>query len=86
MRITARAEAGIIRVTVKDSGCGGLQLQISSTSLQPSPSGLGLGLANVSKRLQLCYGAETDLSFDPSPQGTTVQFSIPIRLAEFAVR
>ena len=86
VRITAKAEAGIIRVTVKDSGCGGLQPHVSNTSRQSSPPGLGLGLANVSKRLQLCYGAESDLSFEPGPLGTTVQFSIPIRLAEFAVR
>ena len=43
--------------------------------------GMGLGLENVSKRLQLCYGDESDLTFEPGPQETTVQFSIPIRLA-----
>lgn len=85
VRITAKAETGIIRVTVKDSGCGGLQPQVSKAIPQSSPPGLGLGLANVSKRLQLCYGAESDLSFEPGPQETTVQFSIPIHLAEFAV-
>ena len=86
VRITAKAEMGIIRVTVKDSGCGGSHSQVSSATAQSTPHGLGLGLANVSKRLQLCYGVESDLTFEPGPKETTVQFSIPIRLAEFAVR
>lgn len=86
VRITAKAEMGFIRVTVKDSGCGGWRPQDASTTTLSAPRGLGLGLANISKRLQLCYGAESDLTFEPGPKETTVQFSILIRLAEFAVR
>ena len=86
VRITAKAEIGIIRVTVKNSGCGGSEPQAPDVTTRSTPHGLGLGLANVSKRLQLSYGAESDLTFEPGPKETTVQFSIPIRLAEFAVR
>ena len=60
--------------------------QVCSVTAQPSPAGLGLGLANVSKRLQLCYGGESDLTFESGPRETTVEFSIPIRLAEFGLR
>ena len=85
VRITAKAEMGVIRVTVKDSGCGG-RIRKFQRHGYVHRIGLGLGLANVSKRLQLCYGVESELTFEPGPKETTVQFSIPIRLAEFAVR
>jgi hypothetical protein len=75
VRISARADADAVRIRVENSGRG-----VTS----PSENGLGLGLANVSKRLQLCYGAESELSFEPGPQITTVRFSIPIRTVEFA--
>ena len=75
VRITAKSSAGLVRILVQDSGCG---------AAQPSPSGLGLGLANVSKRLQLCYGTESGLTFEPGPQMTTVRFSIPIGVAKAA--
>ena len=86
VRIAAKAEAGVIRITVQDSGCGAARPQASGGIAQPSSTGLGLGLANVSKRLQLCYGAESDLSFEAGQQMTTVRFSIPVRVAEATAR
>ena len=86
VRIAAKAEAGVIRITVQDSGCGAARPQAPGGIAQPSSTGLGLGLANVSKRLQLCYGAESDLSFEAGQQMTTVRFSIPVRVAEATAR
>ena len=81
VRITAKADAGSSGSPCRTAAAA--RQRITAGKVRP---GLGLGLANVSKRLQLCYGAESDLTFEPGPQETTVQFSIPIRLAEFAVR
>jgi hypothetical protein len=73
VRIIAKLDSGVIRITVQDSGCAS-----SAAGVRPEKSGMGLGLANVSKRLHLCYGAESDLTFRPGPQETTVEFSIPV--------
>jgi LytS/YehU family sensor histidine kinase len=35
-------------------------------------------LANVGKRLELCYGLGCELSIDSSSSGTTVQFRVPV--------
>jgi two-component system LytT family sensor kinase len=72
VRIAARLDLGVIRISVQDSGCGA-----SAMDVQLEKSGLGMGLANVSKRLRLCYGSEADLTFRPGAKETTVQFSIP---------
>ncbi len=80
VRISAKAEAGVIRVTVQDSGRG------VAPSVEPCFTGLGLGMANVSKRLQLCYGAESDLTFERGQQMTTVRFSVPVPVAALAAR
>jgi signal transduction histidine kinase len=72
VRIGVKLDSDVIRICVQDSGCGA-----SAMDVGPEKPGMGLGLANVSKRLQLCYGAESDLTFRPGAKETTVQFSIP---------
>jgi two-component system, LytTR family, sensor kinase len=60
-----------LSITVEDDGLG----------LQASPnnsSGAGVGLANVKRRLQLCFGPDADILIDSSPAGTKVQFAIPL--------
>ena len=40
--------------------------------------GAGVGLANVTRRLELCYGPEAKVILGSDAMGTKVQFSIPI--------
>jgi two-component system LytT family sensor kinase len=61
---------GEVKITVHDTGAG-----IGGTA--PDNSGAGVGLSNVSRRLQLCFGKEFDLSVAITPAGTTVSFSLP---------
>ena len=58
-------------ISVEDDGLG----------LHASPSnnsGAGVGLANVKRRLQLCFGPDADILIDSSSDGTKVQFAIPL--------
>lgn len=60
-----------LSITVEDDGLG----------LHASPnnnSGAGVGLANVKRRLQLCFGPDADILIDSSRLGTKVQFAIPL--------
>lgn len=69
VRISAKQTDAGIEVAVEDSGSGA-----------PAPAskpGMGLGLANVSKRLQLCYGTQSGIQFRLGPPVTKVGFSIP---------
>jgi two-component system LytT family sensor kinase len=77
VRVTAKRDSGVIRITVQDSGCGAGAIDVPSEKPGMRALGMGLGLANVSKRLQLCFGVESDLTFRPGPKETTVQFSVP---------
>lgn len=72
-RVCVRAEkvpAGL-RVTVEDTGIGFEQ------SRTHSQNGTGVGLANVRRRLALCYGPAADLQVQSSAAGTTVSFLVP---------
>jgi len=60
-----------LSITVEDDGLG---LNASSNN----KSGAGVGLANVKRRLQLCFGPDADILIDSSPDGTKVQFAIPL--------
>ncbi len=40
----------------------------------------GVGLENVPRRLQLCYGAESRLEFNPAAEGCQVSFAIPLAI------
>jgi LytS/YehU family sensor histidine kinase len=65
-----------LRITVEDTGAG--------MSNGGSKSGAGVGLANLKRRLQLCFGPDADLSIDSGPRGTKVQFAIPLPKAVLA--
>ncbi|MGH7487569.1 MAG: hypothetical protein ACREMY_18490, partial [bacterium] len=62
----------VLRVAVEDSGPGMDQ----NGSLEDP--GAGVGLQNVKRRLELCFGARSDLVIDSSTAGTTVRFSVPL--------
>ena len=59
-------------VTIEDNGLG-LGAANSAAS-----SGAGVGLANVKRRLQLCFGPDADILIHSSSEGTKVQFAIPL--------
>jgi two-component system, LytTR family, sensor kinase len=60
-----------LSITVEDNGLG---LDASGSN----NSGAGVGLANVKRRLQLCFGPDADILIDSSREGTKVQFAIPL--------
>ena len=70
----ARAEEGRMRVMVSDTGPG-----FEKATTTAALSGAGVGLANVSRRLELCYGPESELSVESTSRGTSVAFHIPCR-------
>jgi hypothetical protein len=74
LSLRIRREADRISVMVEDTGVG---MRETSTA----GSGAKLGLANVSRRLELCYGAATGLTITSSDAGTKVQFSAPLNRA-----
>ena len=67
LRVTVLDEE--LCIAVEDNGLG---LNASGNS------GTGVGLANVKRRLQLCFGPDADILIDSSSQGTKVQFAIPL--------
>jgi LytS/YehU family sensor histidine kinase len=69
-----------VLITVEDTGRG-----IASPNGGTGDARVGVGLANVKRRLRLCYGPETDLLVESSSAGTKVEFAIPL-LAETWLR
>lgn len=59
---------GALRVSVRDTG-GGFAAHPSSKS--------GVGIENVNRRLQLCYGPESQLDIHSDSMGSVVSFVIP---------
>jgi two-component system LytT family sensor kinase len=70
LSLRIRKEEAGISVTVEDTGVGVKQSSDAG-------SGARVGLANVTRRLQLCYGASTNLTIDSSSEGTKVHFFVP---------
>jgi signal transduction histidine kinase len=70
LSLRIRRDSDSIHITVGDTGPG-----MSNGS--SAGSGSKLGLANVSRRLELCYGSGHALTIDSSETGTTVAFSVP---------
>ncbi|HEV3199694.1 MAG TPA: histidine kinase [Bryobacteraceae bacterium] len=72
LRLTARSTDSSLTITVEDSGAG------------PKPHGAvqqagpGVGLANVTRRLQLCFGPDAGVRIQQGDFGTRVQFSVPL--------
>jgi two-component system, LytTR family, sensor kinase len=71
LSLRIRRDADAIHITVGDTGPG-------MGNGSSAGSGSKLGLANVSRRLELCYGSEHALAIDSSPTGTIVAFTIPV--------
>jgi two-component system LytT family sensor kinase len=69
VRIEAHIEDGSLQVTVSDTGPGFGEQQ-----------GTGVGLENVTRRLELSYGAAARFEIRPTSAGAEVRFTIPAAL------
>jgi LytS/YehU family sensor histidine kinase len=69
LKIRAKLAGQEAVISVEDSGSG------STAGPQP---GAGVGLANVTRRLQLCYGPQADVTIRSDASGTTAQFSVSL--------
>ena len=73
LRVTASAGDGGLTVTVEDSGPGP---ELNSGPVEQK--GAGVGLANVTRRLQLCFGPDAGVRMQQGATGMKVQFSVPV--------
>jgi hypothetical protein len=73
LRLTTKLLAGSLTVIVEDSGNGGM-----ANTAPSRPAGAGVGLANVTRRLQLCFGPDAGVHMQQGAFGTRVQFSVPV--------
>jgi two-component system LytT family sensor kinase len=80
LRLNVKMLQDEVLITVEDTGTG-----MTGAVRDPESSGAGVGLANLRKRLQLCYGPDADLRIASSSSGTRVQFSVPISKRAIAV-
>jgi two-component system, LytTR family, sensor kinase len=72
VRLRAHLEANALHVTVSDTGTGFRTAGGAKT---------GVGLENVTRRLQLCYGAESQINIQSDATGSSVSFSIPVNVS-----
>jgi two-component system LytT family sensor kinase len=73
LRLTARSMDRRLTIMVEDSGPG----PKAGASLVEQ-AGAGVGLANVTRRLQLCFGPDAGVDMQQGDFGTRVQFSVPL--------
>lgn len=74
VRVEARPAGAAVLVRISDSGAG--------LSPYGNSGGHGLGLANVMRRLKLCYGEDSNLLIESDAQGTRVEFRVPLGSAQ----
>ena len=81
--LSQRADPGLLRLQVKIFQ-EGLVIRVEDTGPGMNADrgfgngGTGVGLANVTRRLHLCYGSGADLKIVSGPEGTIVSFAVPI--------
>jgi LytS/YehU family sensor histidine kinase len=78
LTVSAKARHGQLRISVEDTGAG------MGNPPEAESGGAGVGMANVTRRLQLCYGAQYGLTVRSGVSGTRVEFAVP--LAQEAIR
>jgi two-component system, LytTR family, sensor kinase len=74
--ITARRDT--LTVTVSNSG------ECDASALRTAPVDGGIGLANVRRRLELCYGQESKFVVEVENGVTTVGFLLPLKVGAIA--
>jgi len=75
VRLSVTAEADVISVTVSNSG------EFDTRALTYTRGNEGIGLANVRRRLELCYGEESRFKAQAENGITNVGFFLPLKLA-----
>lgn len=69
---------GFVRLRIRRQGSEiSVEISNSGAFVESEPAGNGVGLANVRRRLALCYGDESDLEISSSAGITSVRFSVP---------
>jgi sensor histidine kinase YesM len=75
VRIQAKSESGRLHILVQDTGPG------FSVAPASRDEHAGVGLANVSRRLVLCYGPDAAVRIASDPGGAVVSFVVPCEFA-----
>lgn len=73
VRLDISSRQDRLAITVSNSG------ECDSSALTAARTNGGIGLANVRRRLELCYGAESSFLAEVEDGVTTVGFSLPVR-------
>jgi two-component system LytT family sensor kinase len=73
LRLTAHSTNRRLTIKVEDSGPG-----LMPHAALTQQTGAGVGLVNVTRRLQLCFGADAGVHMEQGDFGTRVQFSVPL--------
>ena len=78
--VAARAGNGFVRLRIaEDAGTVSVEV-VNSGPFRPGISnGNGVGLANVRRRLELCFGKAGELNIERAEDRTTVRFSVMAR-------
>ncbi|MEP7352296.1 MAG: histidine kinase [Acidobacteriota bacterium] len=77
VRIRVSRDHNRMSVSIADDGPG---FKASTTSR--ARAGTGVGLSNVTRRLRLCYGSDSDVVVESSSEGTTVRFQVPCQTVD----
>jgi two-component system LytT family sensor kinase len=80
--VAARAGEGFVRLHIEYK-FDRISVRVTNSGewkpTDPADSGVGIGLANVRRRLVLCYGHVADVEVSVADGATTVQFAIPVK-------
>jgi two-component system LytT family sensor kinase len=87
--VACRPGDGFVRLMIRRQG-ESLMVAVSNSGVFGAPpkdlKGHGIGMANVRRRLTLCYGDSSDLDVSTSGDVTTVRFLLPLRSSRLAQR
>ena len=78
VRLDITSQLNILTVTVSNSG------ECDSIALNATGADGGIGLANVRRRLELCYGEESSFLAEVEDGVTTVGFLLPLKVGTIA--
>jgi two-component system LytT family sensor kinase len=78
VRLDITTRQDVLTVIVSNSG------ECDASVLMAAPADRGIGLANVRRRLELCYGLESSFMASVEDGVTTVGFLLPLRIASIA--
>ncbi len=76
--VASRSGNGFVRVSVRRQEATIVVAVSNSGPFRQSTSGHGIGMANVRRRLALCYGGSGNLEVSTTADVTTVRFALPM--------